>query len=76
MEEWAGRSSPTYPAMTQYRAALFYTSEEQKRVALRKIEELEAVSSVVYVGVEPVSAFYRAEEYHQDFINKQMNGAR
>jgi len=47
-------------------------------VALAKIKELEtnASSGVVYVGVEPVSAFYRAEEYHQDFITKQMNGAR
>ena len=27
----------------------------------------------VYVDIEPVSAFYRGEEYHQDFLDKQMS---
>ena len=73
LDEWTKMASPTYAAKTQYRSAIFYNSEEQRIAGLNKIDELESKGSIIYTAVEPVSAFYRAEEYHQNFINKQMN---
>jgi peptide methionine sulfoxide reductase MsrA len=67
--------SPTYPQKTQYRSAIFYNSGAQRSAALKKIEQLEMRLDNVFTAVEPVSAFYRAEEYHQDFLNKQRTGA-
>jgi peptide methionine sulfoxide reductase MsrA len=67
--------SPTYPQKTQYRSAIFYNSEAQRSAALKKIEQLEMRLDNVFTAVESVSAFYRAEEYHQDFLNKQRTGA-
>ena len=67
--------SPTYPQKTQYRSAIFYNSEAQRSAALWKLEQLETRLDNVFTAVEPVSAFYRAEEYHQDFLNKQRTGA-
>jgi peptide-methionine (S)-S-oxide reductase len=55
---------------TQYRSAIFYHSEEQKRVAEETIRELEAADvwdSRIVTEVAPVSEFYVAEDYHQDY---------
>jgi len=81
LEEWSAIARPFFPqtSTTQYRSAVFYRTEEQKESALRKLNELrgtkEGRNGDVYADIEPVSAFYRAEEYHQDFLNKQMTGA-
>jgi peptide-methionine (S)-S-oxide reductase len=55
---------------TQYRSAIFYNSEEQKREAQRAIAELEAGRTYpdpVVTTVEPASEFFVAEDYHQDY---------
>jgi peptide-methionine (S)-S-oxide reductase len=67
--------SPTYPQKTQYRSAIFYNSEVQRIAASKKLEQLEMRLDNVFTAVEPVSAFYRGEEYHQDFLNKERSGA-
>jgi peptide methionine sulfoxide reductase MsrA len=68
--------APYYPSKTQYRSAIFYCSEEQRDAANEKIQELGRNGSrKVYVDLEPISIFYKAEEYHQDFLDKQT-GAR
>ncbi len=58
---------------TQYRSAIFYHTPAQKATAERVIHELEA-SEVwdhpVVTEVTPFTAFYRAEEYHQDYFRK------
>lgn len=76
LDEWALQAQPFFQQKCQYRSAIFYTSEEQKKLALDKIKELEERKErKVFAEVEPVSAFYQAEEYHQDFLNKQRTGA-
>jgi peptide-methionine (S)-S-oxide reductase len=56
---------------SQYRSAIFYTSEEQKRIAEAYIAQLEAAkvySRKIVTKVEPFQAFYAAESYHQDYL--------
>ena len=55
----------------QYRSAVFYTNNKQKRIAELKIRELdseEVFSEPVVTQVVPLDEFYPAEEYHQDFM--------
>ncbi|MBV9504892.1 MAG: peptide-methionine (S)-S-oxide reductase MsrA [Acidobacteriia bacterium] len=56
---------------TQYRSEIFYTSEEQKRIAEGYIQQLGAAkvfSRPIVTKVAPLQAFYRAEDYHQDYV--------
>jgi peptide-methionine (S)-S-oxide reductase len=55
---------------TQYRSAVFYTNDEQKRVALSYIAQLQKAkvfSQPIVTQVTPLNAFYAAEAYHQDY---------
>ena len=63
---------------TQYRSAIFYHNEEQRKAAERSKEEFDR--SGVYMNkattqIVPASTFYAAEEYHQDYFEKQGGGA-
>lgn len=74
LNEWAQMHEPFYPSKTQYRSAIFYSSKKQKDAALKIIEGLgRGGRTKVFVDLEPISAFYRAEEYHQDFLDKQKS---
>ena len=54
-----------------YTLAVFYTSEEERLAAQRRLQRLEGESGVQpCVSVEPFRNFYRAEEYHQDYYRK------
>ncbi len=56
---------------TQYRSAIFYTGEAQKMEAERYIEELgrsDLWEGEIVTELNPLEAFYPAEEYHQDFL--------
>jgi len=56
---------------SQYRSAIFYTSDEQKRIAEAYIAQLGAgkvYSRPIVTKVEAFKAFYPAEDYHQDFL--------
>ncbi len=55
---------------TQYRSAIFYTDEEQKRVAEKLIDELRSKGFQVVTSVEKAGIFWYAEEYHQDYYQK------
>lgn len=61
---------------TQYRSAIFYHDEEQRRVANEVIAELSAQKlwhSPIVTQVAPLDVFYPAEDYHQDyFANNPM----
>jgi peptide-methionine (S)-S-oxide reductase len=77
LDAWADQLAPFYPSNCQYRSAIFYSGEEQLHAAVRKIDELSRGGQrKVYVDLEQVSAFYRAEEYHQDFLEKHMSSNR
>ena len=56
---------------TQYRSAIFYTDDEQKRIASAYIAQLQQANvfgSPIVTKLEPLSGFYAAEDYHQDFL--------
>jgi len=58
---------------TQYRSAIFYRDEEQKAAALATRAKLAAsgrFKQPIVTQVVAFSAFYPAEEYHQDFYKK------
>lgn len=58
---------------TSYRSAIFYVNEEQKRIAMAYIAELDAArvfASRIVTEVTALKGFYRAEDYHQDFALK------
>jgi peptide-methionine (S)-S-oxide reductase len=55
---------------TQYRSAIFYANEEQKRDAEAFIKELndsKATGKPVVTTLEPLDEFYEAEDYHQKY---------
>jgi peptide-methionine (S)-S-oxide reductase len=55
---------------TQYRSAIFYTSDEQKKVAEAYIAQLDKAGvypAPIVTEVTKFSAFYPAEDYHQDY---------
>jgi methionine-S-sulfoxide reductase len=57
----------------QYRSVIFYKTEGQKRIALSIINRLSGKIKVVTEVVKS-SIFYKAEEYHQKYIQKQTGG--
>lgn len=57
-------------AGTQYRSAIFHKDEQQKRIAQAYIAQLEKAKkfpSRIVTQVAPLTAFYPAETYHQDY---------
>jgi len=57
---------------TQYRPEIFYHNEAQKRLAEESLKELKASGKFAHVAVAitAATAFYAAEDYHQDFYKK------
>ena len=58
---------------TQYRSAIFPANDEQARVAKSYIAELDSAhvfKAPIVTTIEPGKTFYRAEDYHQDFLAK------
>jgi peptide-methionine (S)-S-oxide reductase len=56
---------------TQYRSAIFYTDDEQKKIAEAYIQQLDAAhvfSRPIVTQVVPSRGFYAAEAYHQHFL--------
>ena len=61
---------------SQYRSVIFFTNEEQKSIAQAYIAQLDAAkvySRPLVTKVEPFQAFYRAEDYHQDYLKNNPN---
>ena len=61
---------------SQYRSAIFYHGEEQKRVAEEAIREIDAErlwSKPIVTEVRPAETFYRAEDYHQEYFQNNPN---
>ncbi len=60
---------------TQYRSAIFYHTPEQKATAEQVIKEIAAAKiwpSPIVTEVAPLAAFYKAEDYHQEYF--RLNG--
>ncbi|ANO48724.1 peptide-methionine (S)-S-oxide reductase MsrA [Flavobacterium columnare] len=59
---------------TQYRSVIFYHNEEQKLLAQEVIEQLNPVfENKIVTKLAPLDIFYPAEDYHQDYYNKNTN---
>ena len=59
---------------TQYRSVIFYHTPEQKRLAEKFKEELGASGKYdepIVTQIVPASDFWRAEEYHQKYLEKR-----
>lgn len=62
---------------TSYRSAIYYTSDEQKRVAEDTIADVDAShlwNGKVVTEVEPIADFWEAEPEHQDYLIRYPNG--
>jgi peptide-methionine (S)-S-oxide reductase len=58
---------------TQYRSAIYFTTPEQQRVIQAYIDQLskaKVFSGKIVTQVAPLKAFYRAEDYHQDYAEQ------
>jgi peptide-methionine (S)-S-oxide reductase len=58
---------------TSYRSVIFFTTPEQEKVAKAYIAQLDAAKAFpkkIVTQVVPLDAFYEAEEYHQDYAEK------
>jgi len=57
----------------QYRSAIFYHDEEQKKLAeasKKALEESKRFKGPIYTEIVPASTFYPAEEYHRQYYKK------
>jgi peptide-methionine (S)-S-oxide reductase len=55
---------------TQYRSAIFFENADQQRIAqayVNQLDQAKVFSSKIVTQIAPLQAFYRAEEYHQDY---------
>jgi peptide-methionine (S)-S-oxide reductase len=62
----------------QYRSVIFYHDERQRAVAEKKIRELERSGKVrgkITTALEPFTAFYKAEPYHDDYYERNSGQA-
>jgi len=58
---------------TSYRSAIFYTDEHQREIASAYVHQLDAAhifDKPIVTQIVPLDAFYRGEEYHQDYAIK------
>jgi peptide-methionine (S)-S-oxide reductase len=56
---------------TSYRSAIFFANDEQKRVAeayIAQLNQAHVFKSPIVTKLEPLTGFYPAEDYHQDFL--------
>src|SRR3989344_4944500 len=61
---------------TQYRSVIFYYSEEQKKAALLSMKEKQLqVHKKIVTEILPAPEFYKAEEYHQQYLAKKGEGS-
>ncbi len=66
------RQGPDYG--TQYRSAIFFHNPEQEKLARSAKEKLESsgrFGRTIVTEIRPASDFYRAEEYHQRYLEKR-----
>ena len=62
---------------TQYRSVIFYHNEEQKKLAEQYKTQLAAsglFKNSIVTEISPLMEFYKAEDYHQDYLQKNPRG--
>ena len=61
---------------TQYRSVIYYHTEEQKKLAeeyKQKLSEARVFDRPIVTEISPLSTFYKAEDYHQNYFNGNNN---
>lgn len=57
---------------SQYRSVIFYHSPEQQQIARDVTQRVQSrVSKPIVTQIEPATTFYRAEDYHQQYLAKR-----
>ena len=60
---------------TQYRSVIFYQTEKQKKAAMASLQQLQKSEKYkgkkIATAIAPAGTFYRAEEYHQQYLEKR-----
>ena len=71
-----GASYPPYSR--QYRSAIFYHNDDQRIICETIINKMIKIRNgkKVYVDLEPATDFYKAEEYHQKYVEKSRNSPK
>ena len=62
-----------------YRSAIYYTTREQKEIAIKTKKEYQKILyqngyKKITTEIKPLNRFYKAEDYHQDYLKKHPNG--
>jgi peptide-methionine (S)-S-oxide reductase len=60
----------------QYRSAIFYANDDEKRVGeayIAQLEQAKLFDAPIVTTLEPLDQFYPAEKYHQDFVKNNPN---
>jgi peptide-methionine (S)-S-oxide reductase len=60
----------------QYRSAIFYASDDEKKVAeayIKQLNDAKIFESPIVTTVEPLTEFFPAEDYHQDYVANNPN---
>ena len=61
---------------TQYRSAIFFANQDQQRIAQAYVDQLSQAklfSGSIVTQIVPLTGFYRAEDYHQDYAAHNPN---
>ncbi len=61
---------------TQYRSVIFYNNEKQKKLAegyKNKLDAAGAFDNPIVTEISSLKDFYKAEDYHQNYYNKNLN---
>lgn len=64
---WQSHNPCSRSYSTQYKAAVFFSNDTQRQVALKTRDELRGQRGTVYTDVLPLTRFYLAEDYHQKY---------
>lgn len=62
---------------TSYRSAIFYGNEEEKKLGeefIKIVNDSKRWKDPVVTTLEPLTTFYKAEDYHQDYLVKNPGG--
>ena len=54
----------------QYRSAIFYLNDQQKTIAFQSLKKIKEQFKHVYTQIVPSTTFYPAEQYHQNYYQK------
>ncbi len=61
---------------TQYRSIIFFASQDQQRIAqayVQQLDQAKVFSQPIVTQIVPFKAFYRAEDYHQNYAAEHPN---